>query len=164
MLDSQISRNRFLRNTAKLFAIFWIGSKTIGCSGSEDIPPLKGISESDYRGFRGMQKVFLKGNPISDFDLGLSLDRYIYGHPYPIETEDLIRFLAMVPSSSLIAMMDFSLTPLSNLSPEDMEKRLLGWKNSSLKMKRGLYSILRQFSFFLLSSDKKFQEYMGYNA
>lgn len=137
----------------------------MGCSQVEGIPNLKGLSPDEYLSFRGIQKVFLVGNPIEDFDLGLALDNYVYGHPYPIETEDLIRFLAGLPSSTLIAFaLNFSFTPLSKLEPVEMEKRLLGWKTSSLGMKRGLYSILRQISFFLLSSDKRFQQYMGYYA
>lgn len=165
MIEAEISRNRFLKILAKLVAIFWIGSHTTGCKGNLNTPPLKGISEEDYHAFRGIQRLFLEGNPVSDFDLGLSLDQYIYGHPYPIETEDLIRFLATVPSSYLIAMVfDFSFTPLSQLDRDKMEKRILSWKTSGLAMKRGLYSILRQISFFLLTSDKRFQQYMGYYA
>ncbi|MCC5815263.1 MAG: hypothetical protein JJT78_10935 [Leptospira sp.] len=164
MFESEISRSKFIKLIAKFAAVFFVGSQTINCS-RDGIPPLKGISESDYEGFVGIQKVFLDGNPVQDFDLGVALDNYIYGHPYPIETEDLIRFLAMVPSSTAIALfLDFSLTPLSSLDKDSMEKRLLSWKTSSLALKRGLYSILRQFSFFLLSSDKKFQQFMSYNS
>lgn len=165
MIENTISRNKFLKLFAKVSAVLYIGSKTIGCAAHGNIPKLKGISENDYLGFHAIQKVFLEGNPVSDFDLGLALDNYVYGHPYPIETEDLILFLAGIPSSTLIAFaLDFSFTPLSELNKDEMEKRLLSWKTSSLVMKRGLYSILRQFSFFLLSSDKRFQTYMGYNA
>lgn len=164
MIEAELSRSKFLRLIAKCAGLFLVGSQAMNCSGS-DIPPLKGISESDYKGFVGLQKVLLDGNPVEDFDLGVALDNYIYGHPYPIETEDLIRFLAMVPSSSAVAFfLDFSFTPLANLAPDAMERRLLSWKTSSLQMKRGLYSILRQFSFFLLSSDKRFQQFMGYNS
>jgi hypothetical protein len=165
MIENTISRNKFLKLFAKVSAVLYIGSKTIGCAAHGNIPKLKGISENDYLGFHAIQKVFLEGNPVPDFDLGLALDNYVYGHPYPIETEDLILFLAGIPSSTLIAFaLDFSFTPLSELNKDEMERRLLSWKTSSLVMKRGLYSILRQFSFFLLSSDKRFQTYMGYNA
>jgi hypothetical protein len=165
MIDVAYTRSHFLKLTAKVFAILFIGSKTTGCATAEGLPNLKGISPAEYFSFRGIQKVFLDGNPIPDFDLGIALDNYIYGHPHPIETEDLIRFLAGLPSSVFISIaLDFSLTPLSKLEPVEMEKRLLGWKKSSLAMKRGLYSILRQISFFLLSSDKRFQQFMGYNA
>lgn len=165
MIDSTFTRSHFFKISAKVFAVFYIGSKTMSCSQAEGMPNLKGLSPDEYQSFRGIQKVFLDGNPIEDFDLGLALDNYVYGHPYPIETEDLIRFLAGLPSSILIAFaLDFSFTPLSKLEPDEMEKRLLSWKTSSLGMKRGLFSILRQFSFFLLSSDKRFQQYMGYNA
>jgi hypothetical protein len=165
MFEAQLSRSKFLKLLAKISALIFIFSKTTGCSPSKPTPALKGIDPVDYHSFRAIQEVFLKGNPIPDFDLGLALDQYIYGHPYPIETEDLIRFLASLPSSILIAFaFDFSFTPLANLSPEEMERRLLGWKSSSLAMKRGVFSILRQFSFFLLTSDKRFQQYMGYQA
>jgi hypothetical protein len=165
MIEKIIPRSKFFRILVKVSAVFYIGSKTIGCSAQENIPALKGIDKNHYLGFRGIQKVFLDGNPIQDFDLGIALDDYIYGHPYPIETEELILFLAGIPSSVLIAIaLDFSITPLSSLDPKEMEKRLLGWKNSSLAMKRGLFSILRQFSFFLLSSNKQFQKQIGYHS
>jgi hypothetical protein len=165
MIENTISRNKFLKLLAKISAIFYIGTKTIGCAAHGDIPRLKGISEDNYLSFHGIQKVFLEGNPIEDFDLGIALDNYVYGHPYPIETEDIILFLAGIPSSTLVALaLDFSFTPLSKLDKDEMEKRLLSWKTSSLSMKRGLFSILRQFSFTLLSSDKKFQAFMGYNS
>ncbi len=165
MFESQISRNRFLKFLAKIFGIISLASQVENCSKKGNIPRLKGISENDYLGFRGIQKLFLEGNPVEDFDLGLALDEYIYGGHYPIETEDLIRFLAMIPNSVAISLaLDLSLTPLAQLDRNSMEKRVLGWKNSRLAMKRGLYSILRQFSFFLLTSDKRFQEYMGYRS
>lgn len=164
-LDFQIPRSRFLKLTASVFIALGLSSTMQNCKPKDGIPRLKGISEDDYIGFRGLQTLFLEGCPIPDFDLGIALDEYIYGKAYPIETESLIRFLASIPNSVVIAMaLDFSPTPLAQLSREDMEKRVLGWKNSSLAMKRGLYSILRQFSFFLLTSDKRFQEYMGYKA
>lgn len=118
-----------------------------------------------YYNFRALQEIFLTDNPIPNLDLGMSLDRYVYGHPTPIETESLISLLGLVPSSKIVALIfDFSFIPLASLPKEAGLKRLLGWKSSSLKIKRGLYSIFRQFCFFLASSDRQYQAYAGYRT
>lgn len=141
----------------------WILISAGNCKRPQEIPRLLGISSEEYRGFRSIQDVFLAGCPLPSFDLGLALDRYIYGHPHPIDTENLLRFLAGIPSSRLVAfLLDFSGTPLSELDPPQRERRLLSWKTSGFRLKRGLFSILRQISFFLVSSDKGIQRIMGY--
>ncbi|WCL49414.1 hypothetical protein [Leptospira sp. GIMC2001] len=165
MFEAEISRSKFLKYLMQISTISFFAIKTTGCGTDRPTPRLKGLSEVDYQSFRSLQEVILDGNPIEDYDLGLSLDNYLYGHPTPTENEDVVLFLAGIPSSILIAIaLDFSLTPLANLDKEAMDKRLQSWKHSTLVMKRGIYSILRQFSFFLLTSDKRFQEYMGYRS
>ncbi|WP_425460630.1 hypothetical protein [Leptospira idonii] len=158
-----LSRNRFLKFTLKCFALTAVSLKGVNCGPGVVTPPLRGISTEEYHNFRALQEVFLQDCPIPEFDLGLALDNYVYGHPYPIETESVIQLLASVPSSVLAALaLDFSFTPLAKLSPEERINRLLSWKTSSLGIKRGVYSILRQISFFLLSSDKQYQKFVGY--
>ncbi|MCZ8154897.1 MAG: hypothetical protein O9264_02180 [Leptospira sp.] len=158
-----LSRNRFLKFTLKCFALTTISIKGVNCGPGLVTPGLRGISPEAYHSFRSLQEVFLKDNPITDFDLGLALDNYIYGHPYPIETESVLQLLSSIPSSILAALaLDFSFTPMAKLPIEERIQRLQSWKNSSLGLKRGVYAILRQISFFLLSSDKEYQKFVGY--
>ncbi|GBF51393.1 hypothetical protein LPTSP4_29290 [Leptospira ryugenii] len=160
-----LSRNRFFKFTLKCIALTTISLKGVNCGPGLSTPKLRGISEEAYHNFRALQEVILDENPIKDFDLGLALDQYIYGHPYPLETEDVLLLLTSIPSSYLVALaLDFSFTPLVKLPPKERMERLMSWKKSSLAMKRGLYFILRQFSFFLLSSSKEYQQYVGYAA
>jgi hypothetical protein len=157
------SRNRFLKFALKCFALTAVSLKGVNCGPGLVTPGLRGISPEAYHNFRSLQEVFLKDNPITNFDLGLALDNYVYGHPYPIETESVLQLLVSLPSSVLAAIaLDFSFTPIAKLPPEERIERLLSWKNSSLGLKRGVYTILRQISFFLLSSDKEYQKYVGY--
>lgn len=73
--------------------------------------------------------------------------------------------LGRIPSSTLAAFIfDFSLQSMSSLNIEEREKRLLSWKTSSLGIKRGIYSILRQTSFFLVSKDQRIQKLAGYEG
>ncbi len=158
-----LSRNRFLKFALKCFALTAVSLKGVNCGPGIVTPGLRGISEEAYHNFKSLQEVFLKDNPVANFDLGLALDNYVYGHPYPIETESILQLLASIPSSILAAMfLDFSFTPIAKLPPIEREKRLLSWKSSSLGLKRGVYTILRQISFFLLSSDREYQKYVGY--
>ncbi|WP_208652774.1 hypothetical protein [Leptospira montravelensis] len=158
-----LSRNRFLKFSLKCFALTAVSIHGVNCGSGLTTPPLRGISPEQYHSFRSLQEVFLQDNPIPNFDLGLALDNYVYGHPYPIETESVIQLLASVPSSILAAMaLDFSFTPIVKLPMEKRIKRLQEWKHSSLGLKRGVYVILRQISFFLLSSDKEYQKFVGY--
>jgi len=157
------SRNRFIKFALKCFALTAISIKGVNCGPGLVTPGLRGISPEAYHNFKSLQEVFLKDSPIPNFDLGLALDNYVYGHPYPIETESVLQLLVSLPSSVLAAMaLDFSFTPIAKLPPDEREKRLLSWKTSPLGLKRGVYSILRQISFFLLSSDKEYQKYVGY--
>lgn len=158
-----LSRNRFLKFTLKCFALTAVSLKGINCGSGLPLPSLRGISEEEYHNFRSLQEVFLQDCPIANFDLGLALDNYVYGHPYPIDTESVIQLLASIPSSILAAIfLDFSFTPLAKLPPVERLERLKAWKTSSLGLKRGVYLILRQTSFFLLSSDKEYQKFVGY--
>ncbi|MDF3822868.1 hypothetical protein P3G55_23425 [Leptospira sp. 96542] len=158
-----LTRNRFLKFTLKCFALTTVSLPGVNCGPNLNTPSLRGISEEQYHSFRSLQEVFLSDSPIPNFDLGLALDQYVYGHPYPIETESVIQLLASVPSSILAAMfLDFSFTPIVKLPMEDRIIRLESWKHSSLGLKRGVYVILRQISFFLISSDKEYQKFVGY--
>ncbi|EMO74086.1 hypothetical protein LEP1GSC127_2223 [Leptospira kirschneri str. 200801925] len=40
----------------------------------------------------------------------------------------------------------------------------MSWKTSSFGLKRGIYSILRQTSFFLVSKDERIQKLAGYEG
>ncbi|XDD50278.1 hypothetical protein AB3N59_00170 [Leptospira sp. WS92.C1] len=165
LLQKPIPRSRFLKLSLKFLAItaFVLPGMTACSSGS--IPRLRGLKEGHYLSFKALGEVFLQGNPIPDFDLGVAVDDYIYGHPTPIDTEDAFLLLGMIPSSTLAAIaLDFSFTPMTSLSVEEREKRLLSWKNSSLNLKRGAYSIMRQIAFFVVSKDKRIQKLAGYEA
>ncbi|MDV6234048.1 hypothetical protein CH379_000165 [Leptospira ellisii] len=163
-LHEPISRSRFLKFSLKFLAITaFVLPGMNACGGA--IPRLRGLKEDHYLSYKSLGEVFLQGNPIPDFDLGLAMDDYIYGHPTPIDTEDVLLLLGMIPSSRLAALaLDFSFTPMTSLSVEDREKRLLSWKNSSLNLKRGAYSIMRQIAFFLVSKDKRIQKLAGYEV
>ncbi|EQA44734.1 hypothetical protein LEP1GSC050_3363 [Leptospira broomii serovar Hurstbridge str. 5399] len=164
LLSEKISRNVFLKFLWKSAAVTAVVLPQASCGG-EPVPQLKGLSASQYHAFRSLQEVFLQGNPLPDFDLGIAADQYIYGHPYPIETESTLQLLAFLPTSTLVALaLDFSFTPLASLSKENREKRLLSWKHSSLSLKRGAYNIMRQLSFFLVSKEKSFQQLVGYEG
>ncbi|EMM93594.1 hypothetical protein LA733_0426 [Leptospira interrogans] len=162
-LQEPISRNRFLKLVLKLSAFLMLPG--LGACSNGSIPKLRGLKETQYLGFKSIGEVFLKGNPILDFDLGIAADDYIYGHPTPIDTEDILLLLGRIPSSTLAAFIfDFSLQSMSSLNIEEREKRLLSWKTSSLGIKRGIYSILRQTSFFLVSKDQRIQKLAGYEG
>lgn len=110
-------------------------------------------------------EVFLADTPFPDFDLGRALDDYVFGHPSPLDTKDIVRELAGAPSSYLASLvLDGSFKTLVQLPREQREQRMLGWKNSDNVMKRGLYNILRQTCFFLLSSSPALQAYAGYST
>ena len=164
-LEKDLSRNTFLKLSIKAFAITALSIKGVNCGNSLVTPLLKGISQEEYFNMQSIAEIFLEGNPVPNFDLGKALDDYIYGHPSPIQTKDLVHELAGAHSSILAALLhDFSLTPLVKLSREEREKRLLSWKNSSSQMKRGLFGVLRQFSMFLLASNKEYQKAIGYEV
>lgn len=163
-LDEKISRSRFLKFLFKTAAVSAILLPQASCK-SANIPKLNGLSDEQYLAFKSLEEVFLVGNPIAGFDLGIAADKYIYGHPYPIETESVLKLLAFLPTSSLVALaLDFSFIPLASLSVEDREKRLLSWKNSSLSLKRGAFNIMRQLSFFLVSMEKDYSKLLGYEG
>lgn len=164
-LQESIPRSRFLKLSLKFLAVtaFVLPGMTACTSGS--IPRLRGLKDDAYLAFKSLGEVFLKGNPIPDFDLGVAVDDYVYGHPTPIDTESVILLLGMIPSSTLAALaLDFSFKPMTSLSVEEREKRLLSWKTSSLGLKRGAYSIMRQIAFFLVSKDKRIQTLAGYEG
>lgn len=164
-LEKDLSRNTFLKLSLKAFAITALSIEGVNCGNSLNTPPLKGISKEEYFNMNSIAEIFLEGNLVTGFDLGKALDDYIYGHPFPIPTKDLVHELAGAPSSILASLLlDFSLTPLVKLNREEREKRLLSWKNSSSQMKRGLFSVLRQTSMFLLGSSKDYQKAIGYEA
>lgn len=114
---------------------------------------------------RALQEVFLKDSPLPDFDLGLAFDAYVFGHPTPIDTWPILQELVDLPGSPLMSLvLHFSFTPLAACDVAEREKRLLALKTSSLGLKRGAYAIMRQLSFYLLSQDKSYQKYVGYEV
>lgn len=156
-----LTRGSFLRGTIKLFAL-----SSVSFTGSECSAPvsLRGISAQEYANIRAVGEVFLTGNPVPNFDLGKALDDYVYGHPSPIDTKDLVHDLAKMPSSLLASVvLDGSFTTLVDLTKEEREKRMLGWRDSGDGVKRGLFNVLRQTSFFLLSSSPALLEFAGYS-
>ena len=157
-----MSRAAFLRGSIKLFALTSLTMSGVD-RGPSSIPSLKGISAQEYRNMNAVGEVFLADSPFPDFDLGQALDDYVFGHPSPLDTKDIVRELAGAPSSYLAAIvLDGSMTPLVKLSRAEREARMLGWKKSDNIMKRGLYNILRQTTFFLLSSSPALPRYAGY--
>ncbi|MCE9501761.1 MAG: hypothetical protein K8R21_14865 [Leptospira sp.] len=165
IFTTDLSRGKFLKWALKIFSISLLFQSTGGCSSPQKIPKLRGISDQEYLNFQSVGEIFLDGNPVADFDIGKALDDYIYGHPNPLPTKDLVHELVGVPSSILVALaLDFSITPLVKLERAKREKRLLSWKNSGSQLKRSLFSLLKLFSFFLLTGDKRFQKFSGYEA
>lgn len=164
-LQEPIPRSRFLKLGLKFLAVTAFVLPGINACSSGSIPRLRGLKEDHYLSFKSLGEVFLKDNPLPDFDLGVAVDDYIYGHPTPIDTEDVLLLLGMIPSSTLAALaLDFSFKPMTSLTVEEREKRLLSWKTSSLGLKRGAYSIMRQIAFFLVSKDKRIQKLAGYEG
>ncbi|TGK07136.1 hypothetical protein EHO59_03230 [Leptospira semungkisensis] len=163
-LEERVSRSRFLKFLFKTAAVSAILLPQVSCK-SGPVPKLHGLSDDQYWAFKSLEEVFLEGNPIQGFDLGVAADKYIYGHPYPIETESVLKLLAFLPTSTLVSFaLDLSFTSLAGLSKEDREKRLLSWKSSSLSLKRGAYNIMRQLSFFLVSMEKDYSKLVGYEG
>lgn len=163
-LEENVSRSRFLKFLFKTAALSAIVVPQLSCK-DKSIPKLNGLSDEQYLAFKSLEEVFLVGNPIQGFDLGVAADKYIYGHPYPIETESVLKLLAFLPTSVLVALaLDFSFTPLASLSVEKREARLLSWKHSSLSLKRGAYNIMRQLAFFLVSMEKSYSQLLGYEG
>ncbi len=163
-LEEKVSRSRFLKFLFKTAAVSAILLPQASCK-SVSVPRLNGLSDDQYLAFKSLEEVFLVGNPIQGFDLGVAADKYIYGHPYPIETESVLKLLAFLPTSALVSFaLDFSFTPMASLSVEDREKRLLSWKSSSLSLKRGAYNIMRQLAFFLVSMEKDYSKLLGYEG
>ena len=163
-LDTLLSsRGLFLRRALKFFALVSFSLSLSSCRKGPPLPALRGISSKDYDNMHAIGEVFLKGNPIKSFDIGLALDNYIYGHPSPLSTSADIHELASLISSRLASLsLDLSFTPLSRLSPKAREARLLAWQKSDSKLKRGLYNLLCSVCFFLLGSNHDFLRYTGY--
>ena len=162
--EQPVTRDAFLRFSVKAFALTSLTLSGVDCSDPLSIPALRGISAQEYRNMSAVGEVFLVGSPFAGFDPGKALDDYVYGHPYPLDTKDLVRELALAPSSYLAALvLDGSFTTLVSLNREEREKRLLGWKNSGDQMKMGLFNILRQTTFYLLSSSPEYAKFAGYD-
>ncbi len=160
-----MERGTFLKIALKSFAMTSLAISGVNCGSALKTPKLKGLSESEYHNMNSLGEIFLEGFEIPGFDLGLAMDHHLFGHPMPMP--DYIvsdgQELAGAPSSRLAALvLDGSLTPLVALPPAERRARLLGWKHSSSKMKRGLFGIMRQTCFVLLSSSPKYQEFIGY--
>ena len=156
------SRGLFLRTALKCFGLAAFSFSLSSCR-QGPLPPLRGISPRDYDNIHSIGEIFLKGNPIKNFDIGAALDNYIYGHPSPLPTRADIHELAALPSSRLASLsLDLSFTPLSQLDPKAREERLLSWQRSNSKLKRGLYNLLCALCFFLLGSNHDFLVYTGY--
>ena len=167
MFAQPIGRQRFLKGILKIAAL---GSVTVSAArcGSPAVAAnptaaLKGITLQEYRSFQALAEVFLEGIPF-EFDAGLAMDRYIYGHPHPIQGKEIVHELLMVPSSRLISvLLDGSFRSMVELNLEERRERLQLWKTSRLKMKRGLYNIMRQTCFFIATSRPELNRFAGYD-
>lgn len=163
--EHQLNRSTFLRGSIKIFALTSLTLAGVDCRPSDQIPELHGISEQEYHNINAIAEVFLTDSPIAGFDAGKAFDDYVFGHPTPLDTKSTALELAGVPSSYLASIvLDGSLTPLIKLSKEERLKRMLGWKASSNPMKRGLFNVLRQTTFFLISSSPAFVAFTGYST
>lgn len=110
LFESEFSRNSFLKISLKAFAITALSIEGVNCGNSLTTPALRGISPEEYFNMRSLGEIFLEGNPIANFDLGKALDDYVYGHPSPLPTKELVHELAGAPSSILAALvLDFPL-------------------------------------------------------
>ena len=160
-----MNRGTFLRRSLQLFAASSIvvgGGSTLRCRAGGPLPELRGISEQEYHNMNALGEVFLGELPF-DLDLGKATDDYIYGHPSPIDVKENVHELAGVPSSWLAALLlDASFTTLVSLESADRRLRLLGWRDSDSVMKRGLFNIMKQTCFFLMSSSKEYVAMTGY--
>lgn len=163
--SSEISRDVFLRGSIKLFALGTLAVGGVHCGPGAGTPELKGLSEQQYRNINSLGEIFLKDNPLPEFDLGLAFDRYLFGQAYPLPEPALGKALELadVPSSWLAALvLDGSLTPLVKLEPAAREKRMLDWRDSDSVLKKGLFNIMRSTCYFMLSSSPQWYEYCGY--
>ncbi len=163
-LFPEVSRGMFLRGSLKLFALTSIGMGASACAPA-GLPALRGLSAQQYLNMNAIAEVFLAGNPIPDFDLGLAFDDYLFGKasPLPQPALDKALELADVPSSILAALvLDGSLTTLVQLDPAKREARMLAWQQSDSVLKRGLFNIMRSTCFFMLSNRREWNAYCGY--
>ena len=164
-LSNEISRNAFLNGSLKVFALTSLAvGGAAGCA--SDVPELRGLSEQQYHNMNAIGEVFLKDNPLPDFDLGLAFDEYLFGKTYPLPEPALAKALELagVPSSILAALvLDGSFTTLVGLDVAAREERMLAWKASDSQLKRGLYNIMRGTCFYMLSSRPEWYEYCGYD-
>ena len=164
----RLNRRSFLRQSIKAFAatslVLGGGGALQNCGGTGGpVPSLVGLSAQEYHNMNALAEVFLGELPFA-FDLGKATDDYAYGHATPLDTVDIVHELAGAPSSWLAAMLlDFSPTTLVALPVKEREARMLGWLNSGSVMKRGLYNIMKQTCFFLLSSSPEYLKLAGYN-
>lgn len=163
--EQEISRSVFLRGSVKLFALTSLTLAGVDCTPSEKVPALRGITEQEYHNINAIAEVFLTDSPIQGFDAGKAFDDYVFGHPSALDTKATALELAGVPSSRLASLvLDVSFTPLIGLGKEERLKRMLGWKESANPMKRGLFNVFRQTTFFLLSSSPAFTAFTGYST
>ena len=162
-----IGRETFLKYSIKAFALSSLslgaGRCAPGAAASTPSAPLHGISLQEYRNFNALAEVFLKDVPF-EFDAGLAVDRYVYGHPHPIENRALVHELIGIPSSRLLSvLLDGSFTTLVELDVDKRRERLMIWSRSGSVLKRGLFVIMRQTCFFILSMRPEFAAYAGYD-
>ncbi len=157
------SRSSFIGIILKTFALCSFLGKTIHCRDNPN--NLAGISTSDYQNINAIGEIFLEKNPIKNFNIGMSLDNYLYGHPQPLPNphRSNIHELINVGSSYVVSLaLDFSLTPLSSLAPKERKQRLLSWRDSKSETKRSIYNLLCSLCFLLLASEPEFLRYTGY--
>lgn len=163
----RIGRERFLKYAIKGFALTSVTISAARCGGAaaaaSPTASLQGISLQEYRNFNALAEVFLADIPFQ-FDAGLAVDRYVYGHPHPIENRAQVHELIGIPSSRLISvLLDGSFTTLVELDLKQRTERLNIWKNSGSVMKRGLFNIMRQTCFFIVSMRPELAAYAGYD-
>jgi len=167
-LDQIISRKKFLQIVGVVAAVAGGLTPFIGCRYKENDqviePELLGLSNEHYRNINSVAEVFLAGSPVKKFDTGEALDQYLYQRPTAPAIEKKVLELLALPSSVFIALLfDQSFTPLAALPVKEREKRLRGWKESSIGLKKMAYHAFRQLSLMLLSSSVEYQRFCGYD-
>ena len=158
-----VSRSRFLRYSLKAFALTSLTLANVECSVGGVVPPLKGMTGTEYRNANFLGAYFLRGTPFSGFDVGLALDDYLFGRKDSLTIIGLIRDVLGAPSSILASVvMDFSLRTMVQLQGPELDARMEAWRNSSNELQSGAYKSFKSLVFVGVSSSQKYQDLAGY--
>lgn len=161
--DRALTRSKFLSVTIKLMVAGVFIVELPACKDTGTIPVLKGLSREEYNNIKLIGEFFLKDYPVRNFDIGIALDKLLYGAANPHPSAGLISELIAVPSSFLASLViDNSFIPLSQMNREERYQRLIKWKTLRGSLARGVYSLMHGICMLLLSSDPAFVKLTGY--